>query len=416
MIEQQSQYVHCEIMIVGHLEPIFISFVYGCNTGVERRDLWRNIGKFSAFVQRKAWVVMGDFNSMLFPHDGLGGSSRRNSDMEEFHLCLEEAELFDISYQGCQFTWIQKPSGGNGIMRKLDRILGNSAFIAQFGDASVFFEPRGISNHSPGILSFKVGRRIRQCGFKFDNFNTSHVDFLKSVEGVWIKPLRGSYMKIVIRKLQEMKGVCRRLKNSYGCLDNRVAQLKTELDVAQLACDLDPFNDLLKEDIAHLLFAYQKARNDQEDMVRQKAKISWLNEGDGNSNFFFHVMKEKRNRSHIATIRDSFGTVFEHQDVPKAFINHFEGILGTSNMLVPPSMVDCSFAHSLSLSESLHLIRPISDMEIKDALFDIGNDKAPRPDGFSSKFFKAAWSVVGKVLTFSLGFIILSILELWNIS
>ncbi|XP_024962071.1 uncharacterized protein LOC112502414 [Cynara cardunculus var. scolymus] len=266
--------------------------------------------------------------------------------------------------EGCQFTWTQKPSGGDGIMRKLDRILGNSAFIARFGDASVFFEPRGISDHSPRILSFKFGRRLRHRGFKFDNFVTSHVDFLKSVEGVWMKPQRGSYMKRVLRKMHEMKGVCRRLQNSYGCLDKKVAQLKTELDVAQLACDLDSFNDLLKEDIAHLLLAYQKARNDQVEMVRQKAKISWLNEGDGNSKFFFHATKEKRNRSHIATIRDSFGTVFEHHDVPKAFINHFEGILGNSNML--------------------------------DALFDIGNDKAPGLDGFSSKFFKAAWSVVGR--------------------
>ncbi|XP_024964879.1 uncharacterized protein LOC112505166 [Cynara cardunculus var. scolymus] len=221
MIEQHYQYVNGEIRIIGLLEPIFITFVYGCNTGAERRDLWRDIGKFNAFVQRKAWVAMGDFNSMLFPHDGLGGSSRHNSDMEEFHLCLEEVELFDITYQGCQFTWTHKPTGGDGVMRKLDRILGNSAFIARFGDASVFFEPRGISDHSPGILSFKVGRRLHQRGFKFYNFVTSHVDFLKSVEEVWKKPQRGSYMKRVLRKMQEMEGVCRRLRNSYGCLDNQ---------------------------------------------------------------------------------------------------------------------------------------------------------------------------------------------------
>ncbi|XP_024965863.1 uncharacterized protein LOC112506068 [Cynara cardunculus var. scolymus] len=274
MIEQHQQYVHCEIRIFGQLDPIFITLVY---TGVDRRELWRAFGEFHVFNQRKAWVAMGDFNSMLFPHDGLGGSSRRNSDMEEFYLCLEEAELFDISYQGCQFTWIQKPSGGDGIMRKLDRILGDSAFITRFGDASVFFDPRGISDHSPGILTFKVGRRLRQRGFKFDNFVTSHIDFLASVEVVWKKPQRGSYMKRVLRKLQALKVVCRRLRNSYGCLDKRVGQLKTELDVAQLACDLDPFNDMLKEDIAHLLLAYQKARSDQVEMARQKAKISWLN-------------------------------------------------------------------------------------------------------------------------------------------
>ncbi|XP_024964007.1 uncharacterized protein LOC112504301 [Cynara cardunculus var. scolymus] len=294
---------------------LFITFVYGCNTGTERRELWRAFGEFHAFSQRKAWIAMGDFNSKLFPHDGLGGSSRRNYDMEEFHICLEEAELFDILYQGCQFTWIQKPSGGEGGMRKLDRILGNSNFITRFRDASAFFEPRGISDHSPGILSFRVGRRIRQRGFKFENFVTSHKDFLASVEDVWSKPQNGSYMKRVLRKLKDLKVVCRRLRNSYGCLDKRVVQLKTELDVAQLACDIDPFNDLLKEDIAHLLLAYQEARSNQVELARQKAKISWLNEGDGNSKFFFHAMKEKRNRNHIAMIRDSAGIIYEHQEI-----------------------------------------------------------------------------------------------------
>ncbi|GKE33307.1 hypothetical protein Tco_1452629, partial [Tanacetum coccineum] len=31
----------------------------------------------------------------------------------------------------------------------------------------------------------------------------------------------------------------------------------------------------------------------------------------------------------------------------------------------------------------------------KAALFSMDDDKAPRPDGFSSKFFKASWSIVG---------------------
>ncbi|XP_024963366.1 uncharacterized protein LOC112503583 [Cynara cardunculus var. scolymus] len=230
---------------------------------------------------------MGDFISMLFPHDELGGSSRRNSDMEEFHHCLEAVELFDISYQGCQYTWIQKPSGERGILRKLDRILGNLAFIDIFEDASVFFEPRGISDHSPGILTIKVGRRLRNRGFKFDNFLTSHEDFLSSVVGVWVKPKKVSYMKKVLLKMQVMKGVCRRLRNLYGYLDKKVALLKSELDVAQLACDLDPFNDLLKEDVAHLLLAYQQARTDQLEMVRQKAKIIWLNEGMETQSSFF---------------------------------------------------------------------------------------------------------------------------------
>jgi len=41
------------------------------------------------------------------------------------------------------------------------------------------------------------------------------------------------------------------------------------------------------------------------------------------------------------------------------------------------------------------MIRIPSDQEIKLALFDIREDKAHGPDGFSSYFFKKAWSIVG---------------------
>jgi len=34
--------------------------------------------------------------------------------------------------------------------------------------------------------------------------------------------------------------------------------------------------------------------------------------------------------------------------------------------------------------------------EIKEAIFSIGNDRAPGPDGFTSAFFKKPWQVIGE--------------------
>ena len=41
------------------------------------------------------------------------------------------------------------------------------------------------------------------------------------------------------------------------------------------------------------------------------------------------------------------------------------------------------------------MAREVLDSEIKGAMFSIGNDKAPGPDGFTSVFSKKAWEVVG---------------------
>ncbi|KAL0378832.1 UNVERIFIED_CONTAM: hypothetical protein Sradi_3188700, partial [Sesamum radiatum] len=55
--------------------------------------------------------------------------------------------------------------------------------------------------------------------------------------------------------------------------------------------------------------------------------------------------------------------------------------------------------HILTVEEGHAMIRPITKDEVEWAVFDIAEDKAPRPDGYSSGFYKAAWSVVGDEVT-----------------
>ncbi|GJW79124.1 auxin efflux carrier [Tanacetum coccineum] len=44
------------------------------------------------------------------------------------------------------------------------------------------------------------------------------------------------------------------------------------------------------------------------------------------------------------------------------------------------------------------MVREISDQEVKDAIFSIGDDKSPGPDGFTAAFFKEAWKYANDVL------------------
>lgn len=71
---------------------------------------------------------------------------------------------------------------------------------------------------------------------------------------------------------------------------------------------------------------------------------------------------------------------------------------------------------SISESDSLGLLTPITDQEIRVAIFDIANVKSPGLDGVPSGFFKYYWELIGPSVIlavrrfFTTGFI----LKDWN--
>ncbi|GJZ06966.1 RNA-directed DNA polymerase, eukaryota, reverse transcriptase zinc-binding domain protein [Tanacetum coccineum] len=72
-----------------------------------------------------------------------------------------------------------------------------------------------------------------------------------------------------------------------------------------------------------------------------------------------------------------------------------------SNVLGEPSnnsnivMSKDLFCNTLNKDEAVWMVREVTNNEIKEALFDIGDNRAPWPNGFSSLFFKKAWRIVG---------------------
>ncbi|GKA76581.1 RNA-directed DNA polymerase, eukaryota, reverse transcriptase zinc-binding domain protein [Tanacetum coccineum] len=115
---------------------------------------------------------------------------------------------------------------------------------------------------------------------------------------------------------------------------------------------------------------YIEAAEDEEKLLMQKAKVNWLKEEDKNTAYFHKVLKGRLNRSIILSICAEDGTRFENYEVANQNVKHFEGFLGIS-----PS-------------------NDVTEEEIKKALFDIDDNKAPGPDGFTSKFFKKSWDIV----------------------
>ena len=83
------------------------------------------------------------------------------------------------------------------------------------------------------------------------------------------------------------------------------------------------------------------------------------------------------------------------QQVSDLFVDYYRNLLGTRKDCGKLDKEIVSVGNLVSVDQASDLIRPVLDEEIKGALFDIGDDKAPGPDGYSSCFFKQTWNSIG---------------------
>ncbi|GJW58998.1 RNA-directed DNA polymerase, eukaryota, reverse transcriptase zinc-binding domain protein [Tanacetum coccineum] len=163
----------------------------------------------------------------------------------------------------------------------------------------------------------------------------------------------------VVKKLKALKSHLNKLNWRNGNLFEKVRVCRENLKEAQVQMEKFP-HDLHKKAIeAKCLAKYIEAFDDEENILFQMAKVDWLSKGDGNNSFFHKIIKSRRNQHTILSVCNEEGQSFEGKD-----------------------------------EEALRMIKDVSSNEIKEAMFDIGEVKAPCPDGFSSAFFIHAWSVV----------------------
>jgi len=395
VLSQSNQAMHVQVTYKLDKKSLFCSFIYADNNYIQRRVLWKDLGIHSLFVRGRPWVMLGDFNSALNLEDQYAGSSLLNSGMRDFKECVNSIEMVDVNCSGFHYTWNQKPKSGGGILKKLDRVMGNVQFLIDFPSAHALFQPYRISDHSPCILKIPNIMKAGPKPFKFANFLIFKAGFMDEVDKVWGGSFSGNNMYKLVCRLKALKSPMRKLLFAQGNLHVKVTNLRVLVDNIQKEIDDDPGNIALRDKEVELVKEFNEAKLDEERLLKQKSKVEWLQVGDSNSKFFHNSVKCKNHIARIDRIMDKNGVVFVDTDVPNALVDHFTQFLGVEGHT--SERVDVSlFPRRLSEFKALNMVRAVTSNEIKQAIFSIGNDKAPGPDGFSAAFFKATWDVVGQ--------------------
>ncbi|KAL0292727.1 UNVERIFIED_CONTAM: hypothetical protein Scaly_3154100 [Sesamum calycinum] len=143
---------------------------------------------------------------------------------------------------------------------------------------------------------------------------------------------------------------------------------------------------------------YCKATTMEINMLKQRVKLAWLKGGDNCSKIFFRKITARRASQRVYQIQNEDGQLLtEYTAVTGEFVNYFKKLFGGSQRQTQNLDHLQPFARYLiSEDEATQITSPFQRHEIKEVLFDINEDSAPGPDGFSSGFFKSSWAVIGE--------------------
>ncbi|GJZ37317.1 RNA-directed DNA polymerase, eukaryota, reverse transcriptase zinc-binding domain protein [Tanacetum coccineum] len=396
LISQTDQVMHFEVNFSHDHRKQFVSFVYAKNFERDRKPLWRNLSEHNMLVSNEPWVVLGDFNVIMNTDECSNSFNIVDRDMDVFRRVLHSLELEDIVSYGMFYTWIQKRRNPEaGFLKKLDRVLGNASFLSSYASCFAKFLPYMTSDHCPAIIVYPDVKGFKPRSFRFMNFLTDKPEFLPTVKDNWYSEVHGFYMFVLAKRLKNMKKHLRNMNRLNGNVFDKVKVLREELKRVQNCLDKDPDCVHLREEEYVFCNAYKEAARDEEMVLRQKTKIQWLKDGDQNSAYFHNSLKGRMFRSRIEVVYDSEGHKYEGDDIATKFVDHFSKFLGTEDDVFPIEDPDSLFINKLDAQCSDYMVRPVLDDEIKFAMFSIEDDKAAGPDGYTSKFFKTAWNIVG---------------------
>jgi hypothetical protein len=131
----------------------------------------------------------------------------------------------------------------------------------------------------------------------------------------------------------------------------------------------------------------------------QRGRVNWLQHGDQNTAFFHRFASGRRKQNFIKYLKNEAGDVIEDHDQIMGMAKNYFQTLFTAEVQDPDPNVLNKVLPSVTPEMNEKLLAPYSRDEVKMALFNIGDLKAPGPDGLHAVFYKHFWHIIGEDLT-----------------
>ncbi|XP_010314397.2 uncharacterized protein [Solanum lycopersicum] len=183
LITSSAQMIHCHINERSKGYQFNLTVVYDFNTIEQRKSLWTDLNLLVQSVTHP-WLIIGDFNALLSSKDRQDGALVTLNEIKDFAECVKDIGINEIQWKGNYYTYNNKHIGNARISSRIDRALGNDAWMDKWGHVILEYENPGVSDHSSMQLLLHQNYQQVIASFKFFNVWIEHESFLELVEKV----------------------------------------------------------------------------------------------------------------------------------------------------------------------------------------------------------------------------------------
>jgi len=134
--------------------------------------------------------------------------------------------------------------------------------------------------------------------------------------------------------------------------------------------------------------------------MKQKSKLHWMKVGDRNNSYFHKAAQVRKMQNSIREIKGPNDVLLQtSEEIKGEAVRFFKEFLTHQPSDFQGMSVDDLrnlMSFRCSATDQDMLTREVTAEEIQKVLFAIPCNKSPGPDGYTSEFFKATWSITGK--------------------
>ena len=337
------------------------------------------------------WLVAGDFN-LIYKDEDKNNSNLNRAMMGRFRRWVNDMAVTELPLHGRKYTWSSSSTSDSPTLVRLHRVFCSLEWEELFPDYLLQSCASGDSDHCSLLLGLQDSPASKRR-FHFEAFWPSLDGFMETVEAAWTAvPARPCPLETLSLKF---KATARSLQSwsqkSVGHLNSQLLLAKEILHQLDIAQDIRTLNSnemwLCNNLKKHTFVLASLLRT----VARVRSRINWLQDGDANTRLFHMHARHRKRKNFIASLREGDQILSSHEEKAAAIFEFYSNLIGADSDRDRTINLDHLDIPNHNL-EALDI--PFDENEVWKTIKDLPSDKAPGPDGFTGRFYKACWPII----------------------